>query len=832
MQISKEKRMGAMLTILSVVDFGYCFDNITYITLILSCVLIICSIVSVLFANKKILSLIIITLYYVKELTLYGPTLTWPVLYLFKLIGSQNYIFLLLFSNQIVFNYIDSIWVYNVKRRDHYFIQLTFILLLEGYSQYAKKKTYYQCRRLLRKKFKQEFVLQIFDINQRNITENANFLPVTNKLQTENTLIGSPRGDKINLIQDDKDIHYKLFLNNEQGFSSEFNQQPIQQQIIFKSTKELLQFLLKNNHYFILAIQNDPLLNVKFSYQVRYFEYKNRQILAFSRIDNCLFARQNQKILKYKQNLINIFNHKLKTPLNSAIGHLITAQEDDQIIDQVKKLYLQPALLNCRLQLYLVQDILDYLSIEIEQLPLMNNKTNLKTLLLEVYDLIEIQCKLKNINILFKINNENFKKIEMKSLFIYTDSNKLIRVLLNILNNSYRYTDEGGSIVLEVRLDQMNKITYFSITDNGQGMDEEQINKLNYQLKSFDSTTFNKLNKQQDDNRTIKLGLSLFLANKLIKLLSGDSSFLQLRVTNNQLLFTFSINDIHEIQSASSLGKSKHNSFVKQKSLRVLNNIQFNSQSSPRISKFKQCSQRQIDLKNYNSLRLIYQSEIHNEPQPQVPNRIAIHQNNPKFHHQRQRMKTKKRSLEYQFKSRATSFRTHQIEQIILPEQMQQQQRLIQNEEYILIVDDEPFNHETLCMMLKNMGFKNFLKAFNGQQCLDIVLENHNKIYMIMMDIDMPIMNGIDTTKQLESLISNNKICYIPIIGCTAHEDYDSHLQCFDAGMIHVVVKPVFIKSIKEAINKISELKSNETIKEDTSSDVINRIQSQSFSSQ
>lgn len=44
MQISKEKRMGAMLTILSVVDFGYCFDNITYITLILSCILILCSI--------------------------------------------------------------------------------------------------------------------------------------------------------------------------------------------------------------------------------------------------------------------------------------------------------------------------------------------------------------------------------------------------------------------------------------------------------------------------------------------------------------------------------------------------------------------------------------------------------------------------------------------------------------------------------------------------------------------------------------------------------------------------------------------------------------------
>ena len=44
MQISKEKRMRIMLTILSVVDFGYCFDNITYITVILSCILVLCSI--------------------------------------------------------------------------------------------------------------------------------------------------------------------------------------------------------------------------------------------------------------------------------------------------------------------------------------------------------------------------------------------------------------------------------------------------------------------------------------------------------------------------------------------------------------------------------------------------------------------------------------------------------------------------------------------------------------------------------------------------------------------------------------------------------------------
>lgn len=39
---------------------------------------------------------------------------------------------------------------------------------------------------------------------------------------------------------------------------------------------------------------------------------------------------------------------------------------------------------------------------------------------------------------------------------------------------------------------------------------------------------------------------------------------------------------------------------------------------------------------------------------------------------------------------------------------------LIDADKSILIVDDEPFNHDTLILMMKNMGYKNFLKAYNG----------------------------------------------------------------------------------------------------------------------
>lgn len=43
----------------------------------------------------------------------------------------------------------------------------------------------------------------------------------------------------------------------------------------------------------------------------------------------------------------------------------------------------------------------------------------------------------------------------------------------------------------------------------------------------------------------------------------------------------------------------------------------------------------------------------------------------------------------------------------------------------MLIVDDEPFNHDTLTLMLQKQGYKNFLRAYNGQQCVDVVSKFH-----------------------------------------------------------------------------------------------------------
>lgn len=66
-----------------------------------------------------------------------------------------------------------------------------------------------------------------------------------------------------------------------------------------------------------------------------------------------------------------------------------------------------------------------------------------------------------------------------------------------------------------------------------------------------------------------------------------------------------------------------------------------------------------------------------------------------------------------------------------------------------MLVDDEPFNHDTLKIMLKSLGFKNFISAFNGQECIDLVEKNHKVIKMIFMDLDMPIMGGLKVLNYL-----------------------------------------------------------------------------------
>ncbi|MFL0809631.1 MAG: fused response regulator/phosphatase [Agarilytica sp.] len=104
----------------------------------------------------------------------------------------------------------------------------------------------------------------------------------------------------------------------------------------------------------------------------------------------------------------------------------------------------------------------------------------------------------------------------------------------------------------------------------------------------------------------------------------------------------------------------------------------------------------------------------------------------------------------------------------------------------ILIVDDHEYNRELLTFILEDEGYE-FSVATNGVEACDAV-RNDSGIDMILMDVSMPEMDGIEATSIIKKEQSDH---FIPIIFVTALHDTDELAKCLDAGGDDFVPKPI-----------------------------------------
>lgn len=103
----------------------------------------------------------------------------------------------------------------------------------------------------------------------------------------------------------------------------------------------------------------------------------------------------------------------------------------------------------------------------------------------------------------------------------------------------------------------------------------------------------------------------------------------------------------------------------------------------------------------------------------------------------------------------------------------------------ILVVDDQPINIKLLQRKLERQGMEIFV-AYNGQECLDIVGEA--KPDLILLDVMMPEMDGIETCEHLKA---NPETETIPVIFITAKTSKEGKLEGLDAGAVDYITKPI-----------------------------------------
>lgn len=113
----------------------------------------------------------------------------------------------------------------------------------------------------------------------------------------------------------------------------------------------------------------------------------------------------------------------------------------------------------------------------------------------------------------------------------------------------------------------------------------------------------------------------------------------------------------------------------------------------------------------------------------------------------------------------------------------------------VLIAEDEMMNFEYLRAALKPTQVK-IIRANNGKEAIDL-LEQNPDIALILMDIKMPILNGIDATREIRK--TNTKI---PIIAQTAYAYRDDKYEILQAGCNEYLAKPIKPQLLLDTLSK------------------------------
>ena len=192
-------------------------------------------------------------------------------------------------------------------------------------------------------------------------------------------------------------------------------------------------------------------------------------------------AKEIDKTRKLKEEFISSVSHELRTPLTSIKGWSetlgyegISREELDLglgiIQDETERL------------ITLVEELLDFSRLASDRIRLQIDSVNVTKLAKDVVNQLGVKASEKNITLLTEFNTKESEIVDIQG-----DKNRLKQVLINLVQNALKFTEEGGYVV--VRLSQGEEYTTFSVVDNGIGIKQENLDKLlkDESFKSLDA---------------------------------------------------------------------------------------------------------------------------------------------------------------------------------------------------------------------------------------------------------------------------------------------------------------------------------------------------------